>query len=104
VSELHVDVDVLRQHAGRVQVVAESVARASAAARHVDLHDGAFGLLCGFLPAVFSRAETSAGDAVTAVREVLEGTADGVHGMARDYEAVDGDVGARLGGLGGALP
>ncbi|NCT91845.1 ESX-1 secretion-associated protein [Cellulomonas sp. APG4] len=101
--ELAVDVDVLRQHAGRVQVVADTVARASAAARQVDLHDVAFGLLCSFLPAAFSGCETSADDAVRRTREAVEATADGVRGMARDYEVIDGDVGARLGALGRVL-
>ena len=102
--DVDVDTDVLLQHAGRVQLVADSVARAASAARAVDLHDGVFGILCAFLPPIFAGAEISTGDATTAARDALDATTDGVRAMARDYADVDSGVSGRLSALAGRLP
>ena len=95
----HVDTEVLRVHAQRLRMVTDSVSLAADAARAVNLHDGAFGLLCAFLPPVLNGAETTVGDALGAAQDTVSGAAAGVRAMARDYDAVDDRVRALLTGL-----
>ena len=103
-NDLEVDVDALIQHAGRVQLVADAVSRAVSAAWGVDLHDGAFGVLCAFLPPVYNGTETATGEAAAAARDALDATTDGGRAMARSYADVDDGVGGRLSALAGRLP
>lgn len=91
-----VETEVLRRHAQRLAAVTDSVGLAAGAARHVNLNDGAFGLLCAFLPPVLNGAETATGDATDAAQETVDAASEGVVAMAQDYEAVDDGVHTRL--------
>lgn len=93
---VRVDTDGLIRHVSRTRPVADALDSAGAAADAVRLHDGAFGLLCAFVPAAVSDLEVRAGDAVVKAGRALEGLGDEVAAMARLYEAVDGDVHDRL--------
>ena len=99
-SELHVDTDVLLQHSTRLAVVRDQLGLAADAAGQVNLHDGAFGLLCAFLPAVIGGFEGSTGDAIGASRETTTSMSDEVRAMARDYVRVDEGVASRMAALG----
>jgi|GEM_PF-548148 len=104
-SELHVDLDMLAQHATRLGAVGDQIRLASDASGQVDLHDGAFGLLCAFLPLIVNGAEVSTGDAITAGGETSSAAASEVRAMAEAYARVDEGVAARFerlaGGTGG---
>ena len=104
-SELHVDVDTLLQHAARLGGVGDQIGLASGAAGQVNLHDGAFGLLCAFLPVIINGAEVSTGDAIAAAGETSTTSASEVRAMAEAYARVDDGVAARFeriaGGPGG---
>lgn len=84
-----VDQEVLRVHAQHLEDICDDVAIAAEAAEQVDLADGAFGLLCSFLPPFVNTAEVSTGDSVRAVQETLRAAAEGVRAMARDYAEAD---------------
>ncbi|WP_182112452.1 MULTISPECIES: hypothetical protein [unclassified Actinotalea] len=74
------------------------------AANQVDLHDGAFGLLCAFLPGFVNTAEVETGRAIGAARDTLEAMVDGVVAMAEDYRAADDGVRGRMDTIAGVLP
>ena len=96
-----VDLEMLHAHARRLEAVTDSVALAGAAANRVDLHDGAFGMLCAFLPVLVNGAEQATGDAISAARSAVDAMGDGVRAMARDYASVDDAVRSRMEALGG---
>lgn len=102
-SELEVDIEVLAAHASRLSMVTDAVALAQDAANQVDLHDGAFGLLCAFLPGFVNTAEVETGQAIGAARSTLDAMADGVAAMAADYRAVDDGVRGRMDTIAGIL-
>lgn len=88
-----VDTERLRWHARRVGMVRDDVALAADAAGQVNLNDGAFGLLCGFLPPIFGAVETAVGDAVTAACEVLDATGESLVAVGTIFDDGDADVG-----------
>ncbi|WP_199423042.1 type VII secretion target [Actinotalea solisilvae] len=102
-SEFEVDTEVLRSHASRLSMVTDAVALAEGAANQVDLHGGAFGVLCAFLPGFVNSAEVETGQAIGAARDSLEAMADGVVAMADDYRAVDDGVRGRMDTIAGVL-
>lgn len=99
-----VDAEALQVHAQHLDSIAADAALAADAADHVDLGDGAFGLLCSFLPPVVNDAEVSTGDSVRAVHETVQAAADGVRAMARDYADTDDRARTAVDTLLGTLP
>lgn len=102
--ELHVDADDLRRHAGRVAMVGDSVALAADAARQVDLHSGAFGALCAFLPSVLTGTQTATRDLLLTTRTTVDGAEHQLRAMADSYDRTDDSVQGRLHALMAALP
>ena len=100
---LHVDLDTLHHHTGRLRRLENDLAEAAGAARHADLHDGAFGLLCGFLPAVVGGALEAAASALDDATRSVDEAADGVRAMARAWDATDRAAVDRLRHLTGRL-
>ncbi|GAA3818909.1 type VII secretion target [Cellulomonas soli] len=98
-SQFVVDTEVLNRHASRVQNVASDVRTAQQAAATTDLHSGAFGVLCAFLPAIVSGVDSAAREAIDAVHQATAGTVEELGAMARAYEAVDARVEQVLRGL-----
>lgn len=88
-GQMAVDTEVLRRHGARVAQVADDVQTAHAAIGSTDLHGGAFGVLCSFLPAIVGSVESSAREAIEAVRDDVRDAVDGLNSMARSFEAVD---------------
>jgi hypothetical protein len=91
-----VDTGVLRQHAARVGQVAGDIGTAQSAAGSSDIHGGAFGVLCGFLPAIISGTDAAARDAIAAVREATDGIVSELGAMARSIDETDQAVEARM--------
>ncbi|WP_213282351.1 type VII secretion target [Cellulomonas hominis] len=96
VAELRVDTDVLRRHASRVAQVADELGVAQSAAASVKLHDGAFGVLCSFLPGIVSGVDATARDAVSAVREATDAMVTELGAMARSMDEADARVEQRM--------
>jgi hypothetical protein len=92
----HVDTEVLRWHGSRVDQVSGDLAAAQRAAGTTDLHGGAFGTLCGFLPPFVAGTDTAARDAIAAVQQATEQTAGDLRSMAEAYDRVDDQVAERL--------
>jgi hypothetical protein len=91
-----VDTEVLRRHGSRVGQVAGDLGTAAAAAGSVDLHGGAFGVLCGFLPGIVSGVDASAREAIAAVKDATDGMVTELAAMARSIEETDQRVEARM--------
>ena len=79
-----VDTEVLRRHGVTGRAGGERRAHGAVATGSTDLHDGAFGVLCSFLPAIVGGVDSAAREALSAVHEA----SDGVVARAR----VDGPV------------
>lgn len=91
-----VDTEVLRRHSTRVAQVAGDLGTAQSAAGSADIHGGAFGVLCGFLPAIISGTDAAARDAIAAVREATDGMVTELGVMARAIDETDQRVEARM--------
>lgn len=91
-----VDTEVLRRHGLRVDQVTADLGAVQQAAATTDLHGGAFGVLCGFLPPFVSGTDSAAREAITAVRDATEQTAADLRAMAGAYDRVDDQVADRL--------
>lgn len=91
-----VDTEVLRRHATRVGQVAGDLGTAQSAAGSSDLHGGAFGVLCSFLPGIVAGTDAAAREAIAAVREATEGMVTELGAMARSIDETDQAVEARM--------
>ncbi|MFD0205560.1 MULTISPECIES: type VII secretion target [Saccharothrix] len=78
----------LNAHAGKVDAHAQSLGTAADAADQV-MPDGAYGILCQFLPPLFNDVEAAAHDALTAARDGLRTVADNLRDTAADYDSED---------------
>ncbi|GIG23742.1 hypothetical protein Cch01nite_44660 [Cellulomonas chitinilytica] len=84
-----VDSEVLRRHSTRVSQVAGDLSTAQSAVGTTDLHGGAFGVLCSFLPAIVAGVDSAAREAVSAVHDASEGVVHELGSMARAFDEVD---------------
>lgn len=100
---VEVTTDTLRQHAARVQNVVDDVSQARVAAGTADLHGGAFGVLCSFLPPAISGVDGAAREALDAIHEALVGTVSELQDMARSFDDVDQRAESTFRSLGRAL-
>lgn len=91
-----VDTEVLRRHSTRVRQVSGDLGTAQSAAGSVDLHGGAFGVLCSFLPGIVSGVDGAARDAITAMREATDGMVAELGAMARSIDEADQRVEERM--------
>lgn len=98
-----VDTEVLRRHGVRVQQVTSDLATARAAAATTGLHNGAFGLLCSFLPSIVQGVDDAARQAISAVHEASDAAVGELGSMARSIDAVDERVQDAFRGLLAAL-
>jgi len=98
-----VDTEVLRRHGARVEQVASDVRTAQSATGSTDLHGGAFGVLCSFLPAIVGGVDSAAREALAAMHEASDGVVRELGSMARSFEQVDERVEQLLHGIGKVL-
>jgi len=102
-SELVLDTEVLRRHAGRVRSLGSDVGAARSAVGSADLHGGAFGVLCSFLPSIVSGAARASQDAIVELDGAVSAASTGLTGMAASFEASDERVALALRALTRAL-
>jgi hypothetical protein len=98
-----VDSEVLRRHGTRVSQVTSELATAQSAVGTTDLHGGAFGVLCSFLPAIVAGVDSAAREAVAAVHDASDGVVRELGSMARAFDEVDERVEQLLRGIAKAL-
>jgi hypothetical protein len=85
-----VDPAAMREHASRLDHLAEQIGPAVDAARGVTLQADAYGMLCApLLLPILGSLESSALDTVSAGRDALSTTAHAVRGVAGTYEELE---------------
>lgn len=92
----HVDTEILRRHATRVEQVAGDIASARSAALSTDLTGGAFGVLCSFLPPIVAGTDQAAREAISAVCDATDAAVAELGAMARSLDEADTAVESRL--------
>ncbi|PSL57147.1 excreted virulence factor EspC (type VII ESX diderm) [Saccharothrix carnea] len=92
----------LSAHAGKVDAHAESLGTAVDAANQV-MPDGAYGVICQFLPPLFNDVEAAAHEALTAARDGLRTVADNLRDTADDYDSEDLNAMRSFTGIEGGL-
>jgi hypothetical protein len=79
----------LAAHAGHVGGLSDRLNTALDAANAVSMGDGAYGVLCSFLPPIINPVTTSGTDAIGAAVEGMGVTSDEIRGAVSSYEASD---------------
>jgi hypothetical protein len=77
--------DELTAHGSHVDSLSDRLNTALDAARIASMGDEAYGLLCGFMPAIVNPMEEKAVDALEAAVDGMRATADHVRTTARQY-------------------
>ena len=95
-SGFDVEVADLDQHANSVDEIKSRVAEAQVAGQSVNLHGGAFGLMCGFLVGSVESEDQSACAALVSMGNALGSTSTDLRAMAADYRASDEAAAARM--------
>ena len=91
-----VEVADLTRHAGSVDEIRGRVAEAQSAGAGVDLHGGAFGLMCGFLIGSVQDEDQAAVGALSGMVSALQSTATDLRAMAEDYRRSDEAAATRM--------
>jgi hypothetical protein len=81
--------EVLTEHAGTVNRIADQVAQAADAGHQMALPSDAFGTLCVDLPLMLNPLQELGAVALRACATRLSSAASGIRATARDYAAVD---------------
>lgn len=87
--QFEVVVDELRAHASHLDGLMDRLSTAISAANTVSMDDGAYGLLCAFLPPIVNPMEQEGLDSLNAASEAVGTTAGNVRLAADYYEDSD---------------
>ncbi|MEU4692461.1 hypothetical protein [Actinoplanes sp. NPDC023714] len=93
---VHLPVPAVLQHTAAVEEVTGAVRSARAAVSQVTMDPGAYGMLCGFLPAILSGVFEVAVVAMNGSADSLEETAYALKAAVRTMEGTDADAAAVL--------
>ncbi|WP_020667014.1 type VII secretion target [Amycolatopsis nigrescens] len=77
--------DDLVAHASHLDGLVDRLGTAASAAKTVSMSDGAYGLLCAFMPLIVNPMEEKAGEAMAAATDGVRNTADNVRTAADTY-------------------
>lgn len=91
-SDIRINPETLRTHAGHVEATAGDIDQAAAAV--ASCTDDAFGLLCSFLPPILNTFWPTSTDAIRKVADGLRQQAQTLRTTANDFEDTDRQVGA----------
>ncbi|GAA2533620.1 hypothetical protein Ahu01nite_055270 [Winogradskya humida] len=83
------DASQIRRHAGTVDAVRARLAAVKAASAHIAQDDGAYGLLCSWLPAVLEGRHQEQDSLVAYAERNLSQAADSLVAAAGDYDDTD---------------
>ncbi|MEV4642158.1 hypothetical protein AB0J80_32895 [Actinoplanes sp. NPDC049548] len=97
------DAAQIRRHAGNLEEVRARFAAIRAASAHIAQDDGAYGLLCSWLPAVLEGRHQRQDSLVAYVEENLAIAADELAAVAGAYEDVDAGAADAIRKAGSAL-
>jgi hypothetical protein len=79
----------LAAHAGHVDGLADRLDTCLDAANQVSMADGAYGVLCSFLPPIINPVTKSGVDAIKAAVEGIGATSEDINGTVESYRASD---------------
>jgi hypothetical protein len=89
-------IELVRQHAGTVDNIADAVSMAKSAVHEVTMDTGAYGQLCQFLPAILSPVFGMALDALGESMGSLQETADKLRMAASSTQGTDAERAAAI--------
>lgn len=92
-TDLKVDPEALRLHAGHIEMSASDVDTAAAAT--ATCSDDAFGVLCSFLPPIINTFWPTNTGAIRDAAQSLRHAAQSLRSAANDLESTDTDVAGR---------
>jgi hypothetical protein len=85
----NIDPGLLRSHSGVISAIADDVGMAADAAVSVDIHGGAFGLLCNVLPPLIGPLESAVESAISGAETEVRNTTTGLNTVATTFENQD---------------
>ncbi len=95
------DPDQLRRHAANLRAFQARFDAIQAASSSITQDDGAFGLLCSWLPAILAARHRRQEELTDYVAENLELLATDLHSAATDYESTDAKSATTIRNAGG---
>jgi hypothetical protein len=99
-----VDADQLREHARRVDAVKGQFDAVKTASAHIARNDGAYGLLCSWMPPILAGRHHRQDELIAYVEENLSLVAQGLRQIADNYDSADTEADAAIRRAGGAAP
>jgi hypothetical protein len=100
---LAADAAQMRKHVGSVEAVRARFGAVKAASAHIAQDDGAYGLLCSWMPAVLEGRHKRQDSLLAYVEENLSLAADALTAVAAAYEEVDAGAADKIRQAGGRL-
>ncbi|WP_027344853.1 type VII secretion target [Hamadaea tsunoensis] len=100
-TELHVVPADLVKHAGQLEHGADELGTAKSAGDQVRLDAGAYGQLCGFMPALIGKLADRVLDTLSAGELSLRDTGDKLREVAEAYQISDEQAGQVVAAAGG---
>lgn len=91
-EQIHIDHEELRAHAGTLDEISGELTSTAAAARAIDLHDGAFGVMMAWLPGVVERFNPVGAGAIDSAAGVVQRTGTAIRSLADDFHDTDAQV------------
>jgi hypothetical protein len=88
-----VDASQIRRHVANLEAVRARFDRVKAASAHIAQDDGAYGLLCSWLPPILEGRHQRQDELMSYVEENLMLAADSLTQVANDYEETDSAAG-----------
>lgn len=91
-DQVHIDHAELHAHAAKLDELAGELGTTGSTAAGIDLGDGAFGTLLGWLPGVITTVTPSQSGAITAAQGAVTRTAGAVRVLAQDFTDTDQQI------------
>lgn len=91
-DQIHIDHEELRAHADKLNGVSDDIGTAAGTAEGVHLHDGAFGLLLGWLPGVIEKFNPTGAGTIRSSSTVVRSAATAVRALADDFHDTDQQI------------
>lgn len=98
-----VDAEQIRAHAHNIEAVRARFGAVKAASAHIAQDDGAYGLLCSWMPAILESRHKRQDELIAYVEENLSLVADGLRRTADNYDNADSEADATIRKAGGGL-
>lgn len=91
-DQIHIDHEELRAHAGKLDEIASDLTGVAGAARAIDLHDGAFGVMMAWLPGVVEKFNPVGAGTIDSAAKVVQRTGSAIRSLADDFHDTDTQI------------